>query len=88
MRPAAVDPSSHPEIQPYLPTLSLLRRVTGQLMFPLTRLVWTSYHSPSGELGRVLVELAMGDGRPLQGRGISGEGRTVENVGMRRLAGI
>ena len=89
LRPAAVDPTRHPEIQPYLPkNLPLYRRVLSPLIYPLTRTLWTSFHSPTAELGKVLVELAMGDGRPLQGVGVSGEGRTISNVGMRRLAGI
>lgn len=44
--------------------------------------------SPTKDLGRVLCELALGDGKPLEGKGVSGEGRTLNNVGMRRLAGL
>jgi hypothetical protein len=44
--------------------------------------------SPTKDLARVLTELAMGDGAPLQGKGVDGEGRTIANVGMRRLAGL
>lgn len=44
--------------------------------------------SPTRELGRVLTELAMGDGEALKGEGVEGEGRTVTNKGFRRLAGL
>lgn len=45
--------------------------------------------SPTKDLGRVLVELAMGDGKALdENEGVSGEGRTLNNKAMRRLAGI
>jgi len=46
------------------------------------------FMSPTADLSRVLVELAMSGGKPLDGEGISAEGRTISNVGMRRLAGI
>ena len=54
---------------------------------PVFRLV-PSLVSPTRELGKVLTGLAMGDGGELEGKGVLGEGRTVSNVGMRRLAGI
>jgi hypothetical protein len=44
--------------------------------------------SPTAPLSKVLVELAMSNGKPLTGDGISGEGRTISNAGMRRIAGI
>ena len=44
--------------------------------------------SPTRELGQVLVDLAMGGGQPLEGKGVSGEGRTLSNAVVRRLAGI
>ena len=44
--------------------------------------------SPTKELGQVLVELALSDGEPLEGEGVRDEGRTISNVGIRRLARI
>ena len=52
------------------------------------RMFKQSFISPTKDLGRVLTDLAMGDGKPLSGVGISGDGRTISNVAMRRLAGI
>ncbi|KAI9820186.1 MAG: hypothetical protein M1827_005808 [Pycnora praestabilis] len=89
VRPAAVDPSAQAEIQPYIPKLTAWWRVA--LVPPLVALFRTVYSdmvSPTRELGKVLVELAMGDGQPLKGEGISGEGRTINNKALRRLAGI
>lgn len=55
---------------------------------PVMRGLWNNMVSPTRELGQVLVDLAMGDEKPLEGKGVSGEGRTLSNVALRRLAGI
>jgi hypothetical protein len=55
---------------------------------PPLRAVAKGMISPTKDLSRVLTDLAMGNGEPLEGKGIDGEGRTISNVGMRRLAGI
>lgn len=57
-------------------------------ILPVFRTTWPGMVSPTKDLGRVLCELALGDGKPLEGKGVSGEGRTLNNVGMRRLAGL
>lgn len=46
--------------------------------------------SPTKDLGRVLVDLAMGDGKEVVagGKQVEGEGRTVRNSDMRKLAGL
>ena len=44
--------------------------------------------SPTRELGKALVGLAVGDGEVQEGGGVSGEGRTLNNAALRRLAGI
>lgn len=55
---------------------------------PVLRTTMSSMISPTKDLARVLTDLAAKDGEPLSGQGVSGEGRTVNNAGMRRLAGI
>ena len=57
---------------------------------PVLRGAWPSMIAPTKDLGRVLVQLAMGDGEAhdVKESGVSGEGRTLSNVAMRRLAGI
>jgi hypothetical protein len=88
-RPAGVDPDLQPEIHPFIPKpQGFMYKVGVPLLRPLMRATWSSMVSPTRELGQVLVDLAMGDGRPLEGKGVSGEGRTLSNVALRRLAGI
>lgn len=54
----------------------------------MIRVAWKANVSPTEELGKVLVELAMGDGEKLSGEGVIDGGRTVTNKGFRRLAGL
>jgi hypothetical protein len=89
LRPAGVDPTHHPEIQPFIPrNRSFMLKTAQVVLLPVLRAVVTNMVSPTKELGQVLVDLAMSDGKPLQGKGVLGEGRTISNVGMRRLAGL
>jgi len=89
LRPGGVDPTHHPEIQPFIPSNGSFMAKTAQaVLMPVLRAVSRNMISPTKELGQVLVDLAISDGKPLQGQGILGEGRTISNVGMRRLAGL
>jgi len=63
-------------------------RVGNAVLLPVFRAAYTKMVSPTKELGQVLVDLAMSDGRPLQGKGVLDESRTISNVGIRRLARI
>jgi hypothetical protein len=86
LRPGGVDPAFHPEIQPFIPRKkSLMVKTSEAVLLPVLRATVKSIVSPTKELGQVLVDLATSDGKPLQGKGVSGEGRTISNVGMRRL---
>lgn len=84
LRPAGVDPREHTEIHKFLPAVGALK---GGLMAALDKVV-PSMMSPTRQLGRVLVGLAMGDGAEVAGPNVEGEGRTVRNVAMRRIAGL
>ncbi|KAL8994647.1 MAG: hypothetical protein Q9188_007008 [Gyalolechia gomerana] len=89
LRPAGVDPKFHPEIHQWIPKLKPATK--AYLMPPALATLRTlspAMVSPTRELGQVLVQLAVGDGEPLSGPGISGEGRTVSNAAMRRMAGL
>jgi hypothetical protein len=89
LRPGGVDPTYHAEIQPFIPrNTSFMAKATQATLMPVFRAVVTNMVSPTKELGQVLVNLAMSDGKPLHGKGILEEGRTISNVGMRRLAGL
>ncbi|KAM0799085.1 hypothetical protein BDR22DRAFT_808014 [Usnea florida] len=89
LRPAAVDPKFHTEIHPWIPKLKPAWKATFvPVLLAILRTVSPGLTSPTKELGKVLIGLAMGDGKPLSGTGVDVMGRTVSNVGMRRLAGI
>ena len=88
-RPGIVDPKFHAEIHPWVPTLPFLQRAGTALgVVAAVRGIAPKYIAPTRELGDVLVRLAAGDGKPLTGKGVEGEGRTVANVKMREMAGI
>jgi len=87
LRPGGVDPTYHEEIAGFYPQKTGMESL-APLLLPVLRTVYSAMISPTRDLGRVLTELAMGDGMPLVGAGVEGEGRTVTNVGMRRLAGL
>ena len=88
VRPGFVDPSSHPEIHPFLPQDKPFVQKLGYALGPVIRTFLQGSVSPTADLGRVMVELAMGNGEKLEGKGIEAEGRTVSNKGFRRLAGL
>ena len=89
LRPAAVDPRFHAEIHAWIPKLKpAVKAVVYPVVLAGLRVVSPGLISPTKELGKILVELAMSDGKPLSGPGVVAEGRTISNVGMRRLAGI
>lgn len=85
VRPGGVDSSAHTEIQPYIPTRSGFPYNVYRALYPTFKVIAPSTVSPTRELGKVLTELAMGDGKPLEGLGIEGDGRIVSNKGQRRL---
>jgi len=89
LRPAGVDPGNHTEIHEFIPASSGVIEKWGRpALLGAIRTVYSSMISPTKDLGRVLTELAMSDGEPLVGQGVDGEGRTISNLGMRRLAGL
>jgi hypothetical protein len=88
VRPGFVDPSRNPEIKPFIPALKPWIKVATTVIGPGVRTFYPPMVSPTKELGKVLVELAMGDGKSLEGKGIDGEGRTLANVALRKLAGL
>jgi hypothetical protein len=90
LRPAGVDPTFHKEIQEFIPKRTGLAKAAEGALLPVLRGVYTKMISPTKDLGRVLTELAAGSGEKHDEKesGVSGEGRTLNNVAMRRLAGI
>ncbi|KAJ5908056.1 hypothetical protein N7495_000738 [Penicillium taxi] len=92
VRPAFVDPAHDPKVLEHVLqrpdqqvwSKKLLRSAIG----PAVRYALPSQVSPTKYLGKFLTNLAKGDGRPLSGEGISGNGWIVSNVAFRRLVGL
>ncbi|KAL9609597.1 MAG: hypothetical protein Q9167_005640 [Letrouitia subvulpina] len=67
LRPGAVDPKQHQEIHEWIPKGKGFKAVVSSPMLAVVRAVGPSLVSPTKDLGRVLTELAMGDGERLDG---------------------
>lgn len=83
-----MDARRQPEILPFIPQRPFALEMSAKILGPVTDYAWKSGQSPTKELGEFMLKLAIGDGEPLKGTGVSGEGRTVSNVGFRRLMGL
>lgn len=84
VRPGGVDWTSHPEIHPFMPNQALYKK----LLVPPLNVVYKGLMTPTRPMGRIMTELAMSKGEPLEGRGIEMEGRLVRNSAIRRMAGL
>lgn len=88
-RPGGVDPAGHIDVLKQAGgRKSGMLKATEAVLLTMLKGGFKNMHSPTRELGQALAELAMGDGQALVGLGIEGEGRTITNIGLRRLAGI
>jgi hypothetical protein len=88
-RPAAVDATFYAEIHPFMPRQKqLMIRAGDFVLLPVFRACYKKMVSPTKELEQVLVGLAPSDGMALGGEGVRDDGRTISNVGLRRLARI
>jgi hypothetical protein len=90
LRPGGVDPSDHKEIQSYIPEKKGLMKALEGALIPVLNAALPRMMSPTRDLARVLTDLALGDGNAFaeKDQGVSGEGRTLNNMAMRRLAGL
>ncbi|CAA9962409.1 hypothetical protein PTMSG1_05783 [Pyrenophora teres f. maculata] len=84
VRPAGVDEGYQPEIHPFIPKQPMYRTALLASMRPFFK----SYLTPTREMGKVMTELAMSKGEPLDGKDIGMGGRLVPNVAIRRMAGL
>jgi hypothetical protein len=84
VRPAGVDWREHPEIHPFMPNQPLWKKVLigsiGAVHKPMI--------TPTRPMGRIMTELAMSKGEPLEGEDMQMDGRAMPNVAFRRLAGL
>ncbi|KAF8849321.1 hypothetical protein BDZ45DRAFT_634496 [Acephala macrosclerotiorum] len=90
VRPGGVDPKEHTEIHEFVPKKQGFAKMAESALLPPLRMLLPRMMSPTRELGKVLTELALGEGKafPEKDEGVSGEGRTLNNVAQRRLAGL
>ena len=84
MRPAGIDTTLHPEIHDWIPKRTGMEKLVQGVLVPILRYTWGGMISPSKDLARVLTELASSDGAELEGKGIEGEGRTI-NMRLARI---
>lgn len=83
VRPGWVDPSASGGF--HRPRGLAMRLLTDVLVAPVMRATMPNMVSPTADLARVLLDLALGDGQPLQTRpGIEAGGRTVRGSAIRR----
>jgi hypothetical protein len=84
VRPGGVDWTKHPEIHSFIPKQEMYKKV---LIGPM-KILYKSMTTPTREMGKVMTELAMSKGEPLDGKDIGMEGTLVSNVALRRMAGL
>lgn len=85
VRPGGVDPTEHHEIKQFLPTYNSWLKNLERSSFPLVRAIYPSIMTPTKGMSEVFTKLATGEIENVPGKGVSGEGRTLNNVALRRL---
>ena len=89
VRPGAVDSSADPAVAKATKAKKTATKKLEPYVIPVFRALLWNLVSPTRELGRVLTDLALSDGERMQdGPGISGDGRTIGNVALRKMAGL
>ncbi|KAL2816294.1 hypothetical protein BJX63DRAFT_430302 [Aspergillus granulosus] len=92
VRPAYVDCANDPAVREHVmkrpDQQALMKKGLHTIFGPVMRGVFTKSHSPTQFLGKYLVELAKGDGRPVEGEGVVADGWIVPNVVFRRKVGL
>ncbi|KAF2134090.1 hypothetical protein P153DRAFT_363091 [Dothidotthia symphoricarpi CBS 119687] len=82
VRLGAVDWRNQPAIHPFIPKQATYK---GVLLAPLT-FAYKSLMTPTEPMGKILTELAMSKGEPLEGSNLGMDGRLVTNLAIRRMA--
>ena len=94
VRPCAIDWTRHDAIKSFIPSQGMLGGKLGDMFFKGVSAVGKTYWSPTEQLGRFLVDMAMvkwEDDSRIQGKGVEvleGGFKVVENWGFMRLAGL
>jgi hypothetical protein len=84
VRPGGVDWTGHPDIHPFIPKQAMYKKV---LLAPMNT-VYKSMMTPTQPMGKVMMELAISKGEPLEGSGVGMEGTLISNVALRRMGGL
>lgn len=84
VRPGGVDWTNHAEIHAFIPKQDMYKKV---LIGPMN-LLYKSMMTPTREMGKVMTQLAMSKGEPLEAKDVGMEGRLVPNVALRRMGGL
>ncbi|KAL5383745.1 hypothetical protein PMIN04_000571 [Paraphaeosphaeria minitans] len=84
VRPAGVDWRDHPAIQPFIPSQPFWKRA----LLPAIDTFYNPMITPTRPMGRIMTELAMSKGEPLEGDDLQMDGTLVSNVAFRRLANL
>ncbi|KAH7055729.1 hypothetical protein B0J12DRAFT_428318 [Macrophomina phaseolina] len=85
VRPAFVDKAGHAAVIEAQKGRSGAHDLTAALLGPPVRMLYQNFVSPTALLGDFFVKLAVGDGEPLRGDDVEGEGRIVPNKAFRRI---
>lgn len=89
VRLGAVDGSSEPIIwQLSRNRKAWTKKLSTAVLLPIIKAAGMGLHIPITEVSQILLALALGDGEPLEGEGVEHDGRIVNNLGARRLAGL
>lgn len=87
MRPGIVDPRADPQVlAAQKDRRGAAYKALEVIVGPIVRTTYSSMHSPTQWLGKFLTDLAIGDGEPLKGQDLEGDGRIVGNKAARRIA--
>lgn len=83
VRPAIVDWANHPEIHPFIPKQEMYKVAVAAAVRPF----WKNFMTPTRNMGKVMTELAMSRGEPLEGPTVGMEGRLIPNTHLRQMGG-
>ncbi|ESZ91502.1 hypothetical protein SBOR_8112 [Sclerotinia borealis F-4128] len=89
VRPGGVDASAHEEIRDFVPQRKGMLKLVEMGLLPVVRTLGRNMWTPTREMSKVVTELMLGDGGKLEGEGVveGSGGRTLSNIGLRRLGG-
>jgi hypothetical protein len=89
VRPGGVDATVQPELWNLIKhRRSGVMKAMNEYLLPVMRAAMKNMVIGTPTLGKVLTELALKEGEPLDGRGAMDEGRTFNNIWLRRTGGL